>query len=411
MAAKNQIRQILEFALIFALIYLGSQYALKQFFPEQFGGETVTTNQVTLKPQDASVKGGHHPVLMLRNDTEKELTLKDRCPNAQIDIFYSATGDASVAGVPLVALETVLPCAAIKVVTPKSSVTLDLSPWKYSLFSEYGQYAARLTLPEGFEQKEVVAQFSIQEAGPLTKIFRTFITKPFLNFLIFIASLLPDHNLGIAIIVLTIIVKLLLFFPTQHALQGQKEMQKLQPKLDALKKQYGSDPQKMQQETMKLWKEHKVNPFQSCLPLLIQFPILIGLFYTVRDGSVLELSKHLIYASYQHLPWTFNTNFFGLDLLKPEYYVIPASLVIMQFIQMKLSFALNERKKTAEQKEKEKESKEMSPQKMQQNVMLYGLPIMIGVFAFQFPAAVSLYWGISTLFAIGQQLVVNRKTA
>ena len=55
----------------------------------------------------------------------------------------------------------------------------------------------------------------------------------------------------------------------------------------------------MQQETMKLWKEHKVNPFQSCLPMLIQFPILIGLFYTIRDGSVLALSRHLIYGAYQ----------------------------------------------------------------------------------------------------------------
>ena len=251
MAAKNQVRQILEFALIFALIYLGSQYALKQFFPEQFGGETVTTNQVTLKPQDASVKGGHHPVLILHNDTEKELKLEDRCPNAQVDIFYSETGEATLTGEPLVATETALPCSAIEVVPPKSSVTLDLSPWKYSLFERYGNYGVRLTLPEGFEQKEVVAHFSIHEAGPITKVFRTFITKPFLNFLIFIASLLPDHNLGIAIIILTIIVKLLLFFPTQHALQGQKEMQKLQPKLDALKKENGSDPQKMQQETMK----------------------------------------------------------------------------------------------------------------------------------------------------------------
>ena len=80
-----------------------------------------------------------------------------------------------------------------------------------------------------------------------------------------------------------------------------------------------------------------------------------------------------------------------------------------QFVQLKLSFAINDRKRVKkEQEKKEDGKKEMSPQKMQQNVMLYGLPIMIGAFAFQFPAAVSLYWGISTLFAIVQQIVVNR---
>ena len=164
---------------------------------------------------------------------------------------------------------------------------------------------------------------------------------------------------------------------------------------------------------MKLWKEHKVNPFQSCLPMLVQFPVLIGLFYVIRDGSVLALSQHLIYGFYSHLSWTFGTQLLWLDLLKPDIYVMPAALVILQFLQMKLTFALHDRKKA---KEKivgvgEKKKEPMSPQKMQQNVMLYGLPIMIGVFAFQFPAAVSLYWGVSTLFGIGQQLVVNRKTA
>jgi len=75
-------------------------------------------------------------------------------------------------------------------------------------------------------------------------------------------------------------------------------------------------------------------------------------------------------------------------------------------MQMKLTFAIAKKKNEKEGKEKKKET---SQQDMQQRMMLYGLPIMIGVFAFQFPAAVSLYWGVSTVFAIGQQVVVNRK--
>jgi len=158
---------------------------------------------------------------------------------------------------------------------------------------------------------------------------------------------------------------------------------------------------------MKVWKEHGINPFQSCLPLLIQMPVLIGVFYTVRDGSILELSKHLIYPFYQHLDWTFGTTFLGLDLLKPNVYIFPPLLVILQFIQMKLTFAAA-KKKRQQSGEKAKNEGDKS-QQLQQQMMLYGLPLMIGVFAFQFPAAVSLYWGVSTLFAIGQQMVVNRE--
>jgi YidC/Oxa1 family membrane protein insertase len=165
------------------------------------------------------------------------------------------------------------------------------------------------------------------------------------------------------------------------------------------------------EETMRLWKEHKINPFQSCLPIFIQFPILIGLFYSVRDGSHLGLSTHLLYAPYHDLPWTFGTWFFGMDLLQPSIYLFPPLLVALQFFQMKLTFAIAERKKKSKEiiDAKPKEKKPMSQQEMQQKMMLYVLPFMIGFFAFKFPAAVSLYWAVSTVFAIGQQVVVNRK--
>jgi YidC/Oxa1 family membrane protein insertase len=89
-------------------------------------------------------------------------------------------------------------------------------------------------------------------------------------------------------------------------------------------------------------------------------------------------------------------------------YVFPPLLVVLQFIQMKLSFAIAKRKKGAQDPKREKTDGEKS-QEMQQKIMLYVLPLMIGYFAIQFPTAVSLYWGVSTLFAIGQQLVVNRE--
>ena len=425
-------RNFIQFLLIFLLVYVGSQFVLERLFPSRFGDQSAPKAAVELTVP--YVKGGPHPILTLKNHTAVPLTLPDRCPLPPVDVFrVGGEGVSSGSVVPLtpaLGTENAVPCEPVPAIDPGGSEQISLAPWKYSLFSEYGTYEVRLTLPAEIVQAlraaqtgatvtdTLTARFGHGEPGAFTKAFRTFITKPFLNFLIFAGSWLPGHNLGLAIIILTLLVKILLFFPTQHALEGQKKMQMLQPKLDELKKKHGSDPQRMQEETLKLWKEYKVNPFQSCLPTLIQFPILIGLFYVIRDGSVLGLSRHLIYPFYQDLGWQFGTMFLGLDLLNPSWFIMPPLLVFLQFMQMKLTFAIAARKKRnaagkdAEKKiidvgEKKKEP--LSATDMQQKVFLYVFPIMIGAFAFQFPAAVSLYWGVSTLFAIGQQILVNRE--
>jgi YidC/Oxa1 family membrane protein insertase len=185
-------------------------------------------------------------------------------------------------------------------------------------------------------------------------------------------------------------------------------MQLLQPKFEALKRQYPNDQAKLQQETMKVWKENKVNPFQSCLPLLVQFPVLIGLFYVIREGSHLELSRHLLYSFYENLDWTFNTQFLGFNLSRSYPWLFPPILVALQFIQMKLSFHISDKKKAKELDEKTTKKVDTATE-VQQKMMIYALPLVIGFFSLQYPSALSLYWGISTLFAIGQQLIVNRE--
>jgi YidC/Oxa1 family membrane protein insertase len=382
---------------------------MKYFFPDRYSDEKVQA-AVTLKAVDKTVKGQHHPILVIKNTTENDITLADRCPMPPVDVWKVGDGDVLTA---LTTEETALPCEAITSVKAGESVQVDLGPWKYSLFGNYGTY--EVALPTETENSEVLpARFDIYEVGMMTQLFRTFITKPLLNGLIFVASMTPGYNLGIAIIILTIIVKLILFMPTQHAMEGQRKMQEVQPKMDAMKAKFKDNPKKMQEETMKLWKENKVNPMQSCLPMLIQFPILIGLFFTIRDGSILALSEHLIYTPYQNLPWDFGTVFLGMDLTMPNVTVMPILLVVMQFFQMKLSFAINKKKSasakaTADKQDKKKSDEKASQQEIQQKVMMYGLPLMIGFFALQFPAAVSLYWAASTVFAVGQQVYVNRK--
>ncbi len=403
-AAPKKRSSALQFLLIFAIVYLGSQMIINQFFPQ-----TNDANGGVELSASSSFRLGNSPIVTVTNRTSTGFLLPSRCPLPPFDVFDIGT-PAEPKTTPVIVTGTglVAACSESIVVAAGASAPVDLTAWKYSYFAKATTYELRL--PEGLLPASGTGvthvssvRFGMTEPGIFTQTFRTFITKPFLNFLIFAASLTPGYNLGIAIIVLTLLVKLALFWPTQRALESQKKMQMLQPKLEALKKQYPNDPKKQQEETMKLWKEHNINPFGACLPTLIQLPILIGLFYVIRDGSHLEVSKHLIYSFYQHLNWSFGTQFLWWDLLKPDWFIFPALLFVLQFIQMKMTFAIQKRKDAKDGRTPP------SSQDMQQKVMLYAFPVMIAVFAFQFPAAVSLYWGVSTLFAIGQQAIVNRE--
>lgn len=422
MADKKVSSRIWNFLLIFALVYLGSELIFRYVFPPKTPGEDAP---VVLSMEDTGIRLGVTPVAVVQNNTDAELSFESRCPRPPFDVFSVGEGNKLT---DITSDQAVVPCefTGSIAIPAGESVSISLGPWKTELFSQAGLYELELPLPnmpaveqgtgstvsggsDASQYREgIITRFEITEPGFFTKLFRTFITKPLLNALIFVASVTPGHDLGLSIIIITLLVKLLLFLPTQHALEGQKKMQLLQPKFEAIKRQYADNPQKMQEETMKVWKEHKINPLQSCLPLLIQFPILIGLFYVIQEGSHLELSQHLVYPMYQDIDWTFDTNFLGLDLTEKYVWLFPPMLVILQFIQMKLSFHISDKKK-AKEIEKKTTPEADTAQEIQQRVMTYALPLMIGFFGIQFPSAVSLYWAVSTVFAIGQQLIVNRE--
>lgn len=362
----------------------------------------------------STVRVGNDPVVVIKNDTEKDLSLPPRCPQPPVDIAFIESDASGEKAIDLMANQAALPCVDLIVVKAKSSETVKLASWKYSLLERTGVYEAGLDLPEGFStgnpENRITTRFTIAEPNFITQIFRTFVTKPLYNGLVFIASWVPNHNLGIAIILLTIIVKLILLVPNQHALEGQKKLQQMQPRMDEIKKRYPNDPTKVQEETMRLWKEMKINPLQSCLPTLLQLPILIGLFFVIQSGVSVETSKHLLYSFYQNLPAGFFTyNFLGFDLLKPSLFIMPPLLVVMQFIQMKMMMAKAKKQKAQEIVAKPTGKKSWIPELDQQTVMMYTMPLMIGFFAIRFPVAVSLYWGVSTLFGIAQQFYVMKE--
>lgn len=447
MTKEQKKSRTLEFVALFVIAYLLSQVLMKTFFPSQTPNAALVP--VAVVPAEQSIRQGNTATVTIENNTDSALKLPGGCPMPPFEVFrVDNPGQKTENLVPLKTKEAV-DCVDEQPVTAGEKRAVNLSPWKYSLFWDIGTYELRLpngvkkaadnaamktaqgsgaalgvkkgtgavlagsgTLAATTTVDPTVTRLTVYEPGVFVKLFRTIITKPFLNFLVFIADITPGHSLGFAILLLTLIVKLILYYPTQKSLEGQRKMQVIQPKLDELKKKHKGDQTTLHQETMKLWKEHNVNPFASCLPILFQLPVLIGLFYVIQDGTHLALSQEYLYPMYDNLPWAFSTRFLGMDLTKPEIYVMPVLLFALQFWQMKLSFARKKKenaKKVVDAKTGKEEKPEKSPEEIQQQVMVYALPAMIAFFAFQFPAAVALYYGMSTVFAIGQQLVVNKK--
>lgn len=181
-------------------------------------------------------------------------------------------------------------------------------------------------------------------------------------------------NWGIAIILLTIFVKFITFYPTQKTLMSAKKMQRLAPKIAALRQKYGEDKQRLGVETMNLYKAHGVSPFGGCLPSLIQMPIWIALFSTLNYAVELHRAGFLFYIT---------------DLsAKDPYYITPLLMGAVMFLQMRMSPAGTD------------------PQ--QQKMMAIMMPIMFTGFSLFLPAGLSVYTLTSYLLGIVQQLYANR---
>lgn len=173
----------------------------------------------------------------------------------------------------------------------------------------------------------------------------------------------------------------------------------IQPKLNELKKKYGDDKQRFAQETINIYKEHKVNPFGSCLPLLLQIPILIGLFNVIQSGLDPN-NSYLLYDGLKNFDISqVQTVFLGiLDLTKVNFWVLPVIVGVLQYLQMKLSFA-----------RKQPQPTDKSEMEVANKTMTYIMPVMIAFFTASVPSGVGLYWAFSTIYGIVQQMVINKQ--
>jgi YidC/Oxa1 family membrane protein insertase len=225
----------------------------------------------------------------------------------------------------------------------------------------------------------------------MSAIFNEVLYRPILNLLIFLYNIIPGQDFGIAIILLTILIKVVFLPLSLKTLRSQKQMQDIQPKIKELQEKHKDDKQAQGQAVMQLYKENNVNPLSGCLPLLVQIPILLAFYRVLMNGFKPE-TLDLLY-SFVARPETMNTitlNFLDLSLKNPALALITGGL---QFIQMRKTS-----RKTA--------GAGNDQAAMMTKQMMYFFPIMIVVIAWNLPAGLVLYWTTNTIFSIFEQTLV-----
>lgn len=231
-------------------------------------------------------------------------------------------------------------------------------------------------------------------------MFQVLFYQPVLNLLVFLYNIVPGHDLGIAIILLTIIIKLLLLPLSRQSIKSQKALQDLQPEIEEIKKKYKDNREEMSRAMMELYKKHKVNPFSSCLPLLIQMPFLFAVFRVFRDG-LSNGALNLVYP-FIHRPETINHIAFGFLNLSAKNIYIAILAGLAQFWQTKM---LSTKKPVI----KSAGAQDESMMAIMNKQMQFFMPLLTVFFAASFPAGLALYWLVTTLLTGLQQLYLFRK--
>jgi len=205
------------------------------------------------------------------------------------------------------------------------------------------------------------------------------------------------NNFGIAVIGLTLLIRFLTNPLNQKALESQKAMSEIQPRLQEIQKKYKDSPEKQAQEMMALYKEKKFNPFSGILLLFLQIPIIWALFYVFRGGINIDPAQMY---SFVNFPQVINPYFLGIDLSKPNIYLAVIT-AIAQFIQAKTG--------TPPVAKGTEEDKAMQMTNMMQKQMVIFIPIITLFVLYNLPAALGLYWLITTIFTIFQQKSIFNK--
>ncbi|MFA7141958.1 MAG: YidC/Oxa1 family membrane protein insertase [Candidatus Paceibacterota bacterium] len=232
--------------------------------------------------------------------------------------------------------------------------------------------------------------------GFIGTLFNTFLFIPIFNFLIWLYGLVGSF--GFAIIILTVLIRLMLYPLNDKSLKAQKEVQEIQPLVKEIQVKYKEDSQKQAEELLKLYKEKKFNPFSGFLYIFLQIPIIIALFQVIK--RIADPETNLIEYVYPFINFsgTIDPIFFQMNLSEPN---SPFAFIVAmtQLLQVKLM----QPKEVSEKNEAEK------MQSMIQKQMMFILPIFTFIILSKLPSAIGIYWMIITIVTIIQQKIILKK--
>lgn len=213
---------------------------------------------------------------------------------------------------------------------------------------------------------------------------------------------LPWFDVGVVVIIFTIIIKFLLFPLSKKAIHTQLVMKSVQKEINEIKKNSKGNKQEEAIKTMALYKENNINPFSSFFLVLIQLPIIISLYYVFFKGGLPNIDFNSLY-SFTPIPTDIKMTLFGIMDITKKSLIIAILAGASQFYQIRFTLPKIEPKKEGEKSDfKDELSRSMNMQ------MKYVLPVFVFIGAYSLPAVVGVYWVTSNIFAIAQELYMRR---
>lgn len=236
----------------------------------------------------------------------------------------------------------------------------------------------------------------------IAAVFSAAIYTPLYNGLVFLVGYLPNHDMGLAVIALTIIVRFILFPLSRRAVAAQLAMKKIAPEVEKLKQKYKDKSEEQGKAIFALYKEHGVHPFAGFALVLVQIPILLGLYWVFARGGLPKIDPSLLY-SFVQVPPSVNMEFLGLVNMQSNSIVLAALAAISQFVYTRLSMGATETSSPVEASLSGDMAKSFEVQAR------YILPLFVGFISYTLAAAAPLYWTTSNLFMIAQEYFSGRR--
>lgn len=239
----------------------------------------------------------------------------------------------------------------------------------------------------------------------IASVFHALIYNPLYNGLVFLVDIVPAHDMGLAVIALTIVVRIILFPLSRRAVDAQLAMKKIAPEVEEIKKKYKKNSPEQSQAVFALYKERGIHPFASFGLVLIQFPILIALYWVFYKSGFPQVDTAILYP-FVHIPEDIKMQFLGIVDMASRSIPLAVLAAVTQFLYTRLSMGPREKVPDGSPVEASLSGDMAKSFDLQAR---YVLPAMIGVIGYTVASAATLYWVTSNTFMILQELAAGRR--